>query len=224
MTQHTDVMNRTSTPTTIQTQVDYILLDGSGSMQGDIWWETLDAIDVYVAETARRNVNSQIILATFDSTDIHCTQRDQNIADWTPLRADPIGAFWTMTPLYDAIAECGRRLRDLNPPRASILIATDGDENASNYTDLTQAIAIIKWMEAKGWNVTFIGCDWNNSKLASKLGLKPAQAIGVGRKHLTSAARSLAEKRARYSTTGEPMHWSEDERNQFGGHLPAPKD
>jgi len=216
-----EVKHHTSVPTAIPTQVDYILLDGSGSMQGDIWWTTCDAIDTFVHEVDAKNINSQIILATFDSTDMHCIQRDQNIRDWQPLARDPIGAHWTTTPLYDAIAECGRRLRDLDPPRASIVIATDGDENASRYTDLARAVAILKWMEAKGWSVTFIGCDWNNSKLASKLGLKPAQAIGVGRRHLADAAKALASKRAHYGATGEPMHFSDDERNQFGGYLPG---
>jgi hypothetical protein len=204
-------------------QIDYILLDGSSSMESQ-WYDVLAAIDAYVAKAKTENLNSRVILATFDTGDIQYVHRDLALADWKPMTEAPIGSFGGSTPLYDAIAACGRALRDLDPPRASILIVTDGDENASRYTDQTQAKTIIAWMQAKGWQVTFIGCDWNNERMADKLGLRPSAAIGVQRKLLSDAARSLAEKRAKYGLYGTPMHWTEAEQQQFGGLLAAPKE
>lgn len=218
-----DVQIFASTPQIGETdgQIDYILLDGSSSMSGQ-WFDVLDAIDAYVDGVKAAGAQTVVKVATFDSTDLNCIQRDDDIKAWVPFKTSPIGSYGGTTPLYDAIALMGRQLRDLNPPRASIVIATDGDENGSRYTDVVQAQAIIKWMEAKGWQVTFIGCDWNNGTLADKLGVNKSAAIGVSKARLTDAARELSKKRARYGASGAPMHWSDDEKQQFGGYLANP--
>jgi hypothetical protein len=219
-----ELRHHAATPSRVQTQVDYLLLDGSGSMYGQ-WWDVLASLEAYLQGLRAARVNSKVMLAVFDTTDLHCIQRDVSLDECESLTGPHApGMHGGGTPLYDAIAETGRRLRDMDPPRASVIIATDGDETLSKYTDVNQARAIIKWMEAKGWSVTFIGCDWNNSKLASRLGIRESAAIGVGRQHLIAAAESLAKKRARHYATGEQMHFSDDERQQFGGHLPAPRD
>ena len=205
-----------------ETQHDYILLDGSGSMQ-DKWWDTLAAIQAYVDGLKAANVNSQIILHTFDTHDRDCVQRDVPIADWLDLKDAPIGAHFTSTPLYDGVVLMGRRLRDIDPPRCSIVIVTDGDENASRFADLTQAKAILDWCRAKGWQVTFIGANFNNAEQAAALGANDKTAIGVEQKHLTSAASALAKKRARYGLYGEDMHYSDDEKQSFGGYLNPPR-
>jgi hypothetical protein len=44
----------------------------------------------------------------------------------------------------------------------------------------------------------------------------------VERKHLASAAANLAKKRARYGLYGEDMHWTDEEKQQFGGYLNPP--
>ncbi len=207
---------------TRKTQLDYILLDGSGSMQ-DKWWNTLDAIEAYIAGLRAENVNSQIVLSTFDTVSIDYIHRDVPIADWRPLREAPIGAFWTSTPLYDAINSMCRRLRDWDPPRCSIVIATDGGENASQVTSLPQAKTLLDWCRAKGWQITFIGASFDNAAQAALLGADPASAIGVSQKHLADATAALAAKRARYGLYGEPMHYTDAERQQFGGYLSGPQ-
>lgn len=199
-------------------QLDYILLDGSASMQ-DQWWQSLSSIDAYVEVLAGANLNAQVILATFDDTDRDCLQRDCNLADWRPLSKSPIGAHYTDTPLYDAINLMGRRIRDLNPQKAHIVIVTDGDENASKWTDQTQAKAILNWCRAKGYQVTFIGASFDNAKQAALLGSTPSAAIGVRKELLTEATRGLAQKRISYGLAGTDIHFSNEERTKFGGYL-----
>jgi hypothetical protein len=198
--------------------LDYILLDGSSSMT-EKWWETLAAIDAYVDRLQSLHIRSHLTLTVFSDYDLEFTQRDQGIDEWQPLSQVPATAHWGATPLYDAINVMGRRLRDLDPVRCSIIIATDGDENRSKFTSLTQARAILDWMRAKGWQVTFIGCDFDNTTTARLLGANPSSAIGVRKQLLTDAAKSLAEKRARYGLYGENMHFTDDERTKFGGYL-----
>jgi len=204
-------------------QHDYILLDGSGSMLPK-WWPSLAAIDVYVDSLKIAHVNTQIILSVFSSDDdrrfLLNEERCLPIHDWTPLCTVGVGAPFGGTPLYDAINAMGRRLRDIDPPRAAATIVTDGEEFASK-TSLQDAKRILDWMRAKGWQVTFIGCDFDNRKTASLLGGNPASAIGVQKALLSDAAKNLAAKRARYALYGEQMHFTEGEQTQFGGLLTA---
>lgn len=203
-------------------QVDFILLDGSASMS-DKWNDTLRAIDAYVDVMRQERVNSQIILSEFsDSQRVGTILRDEHIDSWYPLSRSKVPFDFGGTALYDAINHMGRFMRDLDPPRASIVIATDGEECSSEYTDENQARSILDWCRAKGWQVTFIGCDFNNSKQAAKLGGRPETFIGVQKRLLSDAARNLAKKRAAYGLYGQDMHFSDDEKSQFGGYLAGP--
>ena len=211
---------RTSCPQNTA-QLDYILLDGSGSMSHQ-WWDVLASLDAYTSTLRAANINSHLILSVFDTEDMDSIQRDETLDTLVPFSTRPAGMHGGRTPLYDAINLLGRRLRELDPQRCSVVIATDGDENASRYTDATQAKAILDWMRAKGWQITFIGCDFNNSRLAERLGAKPEQCIGVSKKLLTDAGKTLGEKRARHALYGTPMHFTDAEKQQFGGLLPPP--
>jgi len=213
----TDLDNRIGIPTA--SQIDFILLDGSSSMM-DKWYPSLAALDAYVDTLRRGNCNTTLILHTFSGQVLDLEQRNQAIADWKPLATDPtIGSTWGMTPLHDAINSMGRRLRDLDPARCSILIVTDGEENASHYTDQTQAKSILDWCRAKGWQVTFIGANFDNTEQAALLGGNAQSAIGVHKELLEDATKALADKRLNYGLYGTPMHWTSDEQSQFGGFL-----
>lgn len=209
-----------------RTQIDYLLLDASSSMaDGGKWHESLGAIEAYVSGLKRENVNSQLMLSTFDCPfggNINSRMVvDVPIASWehhTTAVAPPDG----MTPLYDAINIMGRTLRDLDPPRCAITIITDGDENGSKFTDVHQAKSILDWCRAKGWQVTFIGADFSNAEQASLLGAAKGSAIGVSKANLKLAAGALAKKRAKYGLYGDAMHYTEGEQQQFGGYLAGP--
>lgn len=213
----------TSPPTKMTNQLDFILLDGSGSMQASLWWPMCKALDDYVDTLREMNTRTHLLLTVFDTTDMELVQRNCLIDDWKSLISDPIGAHFGGTPLFDAIQLMCRKLRDLDPPRCSITIVTDGDECDSRFTSEAQARALLDWCRAKGWQVTFMGCDFNNSKLGAALGASEQNTIGVQKKLLGDAARTLAKKRANYGLFGEEINFSEDERNQFGGYLAPPK-
>jgi hypothetical protein len=214
--------HRRGTPDKINAQLDYILLDGSGSMMGEKWWDSLDAIQSYIDGVKAGNVKSQTMLHLFEGSNVDVIARDCPIDQWKSLREESIDSDWGSTPLYDAIVLMGARLRDLDPPRASIVIVTDGDEAGSKFATLDQARSILDWMRAKGWQVTFIGADFDNRNSAGLLGADQNSAIGVSQKRLSDATSALAKKRARYALYGTPMHWSEDEQQNFGGFLSGP--
>jgi len=218
-----------------ETQLDYIMVDGSGSMM-DQWWDTIDALDAYrdtlIADpVCAKGYGVCTVFSSGDDMDM--IQRNGPLAAWPRLgdANEPLGSVFNGTALYDAINLACRNTAKLvgqvigsepNPnKRVALTIATDGEERDSRYTDLTQAKALLNWAKAQGWQVTLIGCDWNSKKLADLLGLQPAQSIGVAKAHLSEAAKSLAAKRTQFARNGAPMHWSEDEQQQFGGYLAA---
>lgn len=197
-------------------QLDYILLDGSSSMMGK-WWESIGALDNFLDVLRAQNVGSQVIMHVFDSRDLESIQRDCLLADVGQL--SDVGAHWGMTPLYDAINLMTRKLAALDPDKCSIVIVTDGDDTSSQSTDVTQARALLDWCRAKGWQVTFIGADFNNSSQAKLLGADDSNSVGVQAKRLLEAGTALGQKRARHALTGEDINFSEDERKNFGGYL-----
>jgi hypothetical protein len=199
-------------------QLDYILLDGSQSMMGK-WWDCLGALEGYINVLKAENIGSHGIIQVFDTHDLNYIARNSTLDQWESFGAKPIGAHWGSTPLYDAINLMGRSLRNLDPPRCRIIIVTDGAENGSNYTDATQARAILDWCRAKGWQVTFIGADFNNSTQAKLLGATESNSLGVQRQKLLEAGRSAGQKAARHALFGEDIKFTEDERKNFGGYL-----
>jgi len=197
-------------------QLDYVLLDGSSSM-GPKWWDTVAALRGYVDVLRSQNINSHGIIQLFDSHDLDCELRNGTIDTWTDL--SDLGYHGGMTPLYDAINLMARKLRDLDPPKCSIVIVTDGDENGSRHTSADQARAMLDWCRAKGWQVTFLGADFNNTRQAKLLGANESNSIGVQQKRLKDAGKALGEKRVKHALFGDDINFSEDERKDFGGYL-----
>jgi hypothetical protein len=199
------------------TQVDYILVDGSGSMMGK-WWDCMGALEQFIKTLKAQGVSSHGIIQVFDSHDLDYVARDSEIGTWQPFSSDPIGANWGATPLYDAIFLMGQKLQAMDPDKASIVIVTDGEETGGQI-DEVQARAVLDWCRAKGWQVTFIGCDFNNSRQAKLLGADESNTIGVQKKLLGEAGKSLGEKRVKHAKFGDDISFNEDERKNFGGYL-----
>lgn len=203
-------------------QLDYVLLDGSGSM-ADKWWETLAGLQAFCDVLRAENIHSHAILQVFDSTDIEFLQRDSLLSEWKPLTGSaPISYHGGGTPLYDAVNIMVRRLADLDPPRASIVIVTDGFENGSKVTSAEQARNLLDWCRAKGWQVTFLGADFSNYSQAAQLGAEPRNAIGVAQARLEDAGKLLGKKRVDNARSGRDMDFTKDEQQDFGGYLPSP--
>ena len=110
----------------------------------------------------------------------------------------------------------GRELRDLNPPRCSIVIITDGDENGSRHTTHEQARAILDWCRAQGWQVTFLGCDFNNSRQAKLLGADESNSLGVQAARMIEAGKVLGKLSPKRLVRG--LSTSPPEKS-FGGYL-----
>lgn len=203
-------------------QLDYILVDGSSSMK-DKWWSSMAALDGFLDVLKSRNAHSHGIVSVFDSHNLGIIHRDSLIAEWRSFAAEPLASTWGMTPLYDAINNMARHMRDLDPPNASIVILTDGDEIGSQFTDVNQARALLDWCRAKGWQVTFLGCDFDNDSQAAQLGANATNSIGVRKELLPEAGKLLGQRRANnMSDPDTDINFTEDEKTKFGGYLGGP--
>lgn len=201
--------------------LDYILVDSSSSMS-DKWYQLIGALDGFVDTLRSENVNSHGILMKFDYASQVGRQvvLDSELAKW-PRIGTVIGRTSGMTALYDAINFMARELAEYDPPKCSIVIVTDGFDTDSNHTDVTQARAMLDWCRAQGWQVTFFGCDFDNSTQAKLLGADAQNAISVRKDLLKEGGKLLGSKRLRYERGGD-MGFDEDERNKFGGFLSGP--
>jgi hypothetical protein len=199
-------------------QLDYILVDGSGSMMSK-WWETLAGLDSYINILKSQNISSHGIVQVFDTRDPDYIQRDCPIGEWPLFHEADLKSGFESTPLYDAINIMGRRLRDLDPARCAITIVTDGAETSSRYTTDVQARAILDWCRAKGWQVTFLGADFNNSRQAALLGADASNSIGVQKALMSEAGKALGEKRVLNARYGHDINFTADEKKDFGGYL-----
>ena len=202
-------------------QLDYILLDRSSSMHSN-WFGTLAALDGYIDVLRSEHVSSHAILHLFNGREMETIARDCTLEDWHHLTKGDIPGPTGMTPLYDAINLAVRQMAALDPDRATLVITTDGDDTSSSHTTDDQVRALLDWCRARGWQVIFIGVEFNNDKQARLLGATEETFVGVQPKKLLEATKNLAKKRARYGHTGDDIGFTGDEKQQFGGYLSGP--
>lgn len=199
-------------------QHDFILLDRSGSMGGSMWTEALGSINAYVKKLADDNVETGVTLALFDSNNSFEVIRDRiTPKTWKPVsNADgtPRGG----TPLNDATAKL-IDLAEKGPPwggqyeRVAIVVVTDGEENASQeYRDPNKIRTRLDACRAKGWQVIFLGANFDNQRQAAAYGVALNQTVSSTMANMGSTMSAMATKRSAYGATGQSINWTEDEQ------------
>lgn len=195
-------------------QHDFILLDRSGSM-GSRWIEALSSINAYVKKLAEDKVDTGVTLAAFDF----------NIGklDYTVLRDRIIPSTWHIvtnkdaeprggTPLNDAIIKMVAAAEAGNYDKVALIIMTDGHENASEQKDHRVVKSLLDRCREKGWQVIFLGADYDNAAQATSYGAMAAQHVSSTTRNLGATMDSLADKRVAYGLTGQVMAYSADEK------------
>lgn len=198
-------------------QHDFILLDRSGSMRsGGKWAESLGAINAYVEKLAKDGIDTGVTLATFDmpfETMEFDVLRDRTTPPtWKPVSdadATPRG----FTPLNDAIGRvCALAnsggINGVKYDKLALIIVTDGLENRSRELTHDGARALLAECRAKGWQVIFLGADFDNTAQASSYGNTAGQTVEVSKKNLADAFIATAGMRGAYASSGAAMDFS----------------
>lgn len=196
-------------------QHDFILLDRSGSMQGDKWIESINAINSYV-HNLDKSLDTGVTLAAFDRDGGNLTYlvlRDRIIpATWQDVAVDEVSPRG-MTPLNDAILHMVAAAKQGNYDRVALIIVTDGHENASvEDREGVLAKAALADCRARGWQVIMLGADYENMAQARGLGNQAAQTVSASSVNLGAVMRSTAIKRGMYGATGQSVSYSEEEK------------
>lgn len=198
-------------------QHDFILLDRSGSMSS-LWTEALGAVNSYVKKLADDKVDTGVTLVAFDHHEGGMrfdVIRDRIIpSTWhevTGKDATPRG----MTPLNDAIGKIVDRARAGNYTRVAIIIMTDGEENYSRELKTEQAKKLLDDCRANGWQVVFLGANFDNAMQAASYNNDVRATVQVSATNLTASASILASKRGLYGATGQAINFTDAEKAQL---------
>lgn len=195
----------------------YILLDRSGSMQS-LWVEALSSVNAYARELANRTdgdaVDSCVTLAVFDGQEglqFDLLRRKQPALHWekvTDAEAAPRG----MTPLLDALGRIIALAEADNPDKAVIVVMTDGQENASREVTRAGAKAALDRVKAKGWDIVFLGANFDNISDAASVGVGGAQQMAMAPGTMNASMMRMAKKSRAYFARGEKHVFEEADR------------
>lgn len=199
----------------------YILLDRSGSMQG-LWVEALSSVNAYAKELANKTDgdapeylgDSHVTLAVFDSQEslqFDVLRKKQPALHWetvTDKDATPRG----MTPLLDAIGRMVALAESDNPDKAVIVVMTDGAENASRELTRDGVKAALDRVKKRGWDVVFLGANFDNISDAASVGVGGAQQIAMAPGTMTASMTRMAKKSRAYFARGERHVFEEADR------------
>jgi hypothetical protein len=195
----------------------YILLDRSGSMQS-LWVEALSSINAYAKELANKSdgdaVDSHITLAIFDGQEglqFDLLRKKIPALHWetvTDKEAAPRG----MTPLLDAMGRIIALAEGDNPDKAVIVVMTDGQENASREVTREGAKAALERVKKKGWDVVFLGANFDNISDAASVGVAGAQQISMAPGAMAQSMARMAKKSRAYFARGERHVFEEADR------------
>ncbi|WP_420611278.1 vWA domain-containing protein [Candidatus Poriferisodalis sp.] len=213
-------------PTSDRSKV-WMLLDRSGSMSG-LEVAVVHGVNGFMAEQAALPGKCKVTLVQFDSEEPF-----EILADAVPVnKACPLSVEQyrprAATPLLDAIGSLigraderakRRRKAGKEPEDQTVVIVTDGLENAS--TDFTWADIhrLISSRREQGWAFVFMGANQDSYFEGARLGVEPgnvqnyeASDEGVG-EAFASVSRAYSERRTMHSTVG----LTPDNDEFFGG-------
>lgn len=156
------------------------LLDRSGSM-ADIADDMRGGFDSYIAAERGQPGTTVVTLAQFDDQ-YDVVYQNTPIASVPPLDVQPRG----MTALLDAIGrfvtEVGAGLaalpEDQRPGEVTVLVLTDGHENASRNWSKDAVRELISQQETVyGWDFVFLGANMDAVDVGSDLGFAAGKSL-----------------------------------------------
>jgi hypothetical protein len=195
----------------------YVLLDRSGSMQS-LWVEALSSVNAYAKGLADKkdghSVDSHITLAVFDGQNglqFDVLRKKQPALHWekvTDTEATPRG----MTPLLDALGRIVATAEADNPDKAVIVVMTDGQENDSREVTREGAKAALDRVKAKGWEVVFLGANFDNISDSDAVGVDRMKQMAMAPGSMGASMERMAMKSRAYAASAAPIQFDEADR------------
>jgi hypothetical protein len=195
----------------------YILLDRSGSMES-LWTEALSSVNAYVRELTSKSggdaVDAHVTFAVFDhqaGLQFDVLRKAVPALHWepvTPAHAAPRGG----TPLLDAIGRIISAAEFDNPAKAVIVVMTDGQENASQELTRAGAKVAIDRAKARGWEIVFLGANFDNIGDAESVGVMHAKQMAMAPGKMADSMERLSRKSRAYAVRSASVEFDADDR------------
>jgi uncharacterized protein YegL len=194
----------------------YVALDRSGSMQGERWTHAIDSINEYINGLKKEKIEGVVNVTAFDTNgnSVRLVElvEGQSIAYYEPLTHDaatPSG----MTPLFDAAANVMDRALENNADRTIVVIMTDGEENSSKEYNQAKIKDKVKLLEAKKWEVVFLGANFDVTAYTAGSGLASTKMRNVdfsNQFQRTAMQADLTSSTVAYAKAGKAINLNVD--------------
>ena len=194
----------------------YVALDRSGSMSGERWTHAIDSINEYINGLKKEKIEGTVNVTAFDTsgTSVRLEElvEDQSIAYYEPLTHNVVSPSG-MTPLFDAAANVMDRALENNADRTIVVIMTDGEENSSKEYNQNKIKEKVKLLEAKKWEVVFLGANFDVTQYTAGSGLAATKMRNVdfsNQLQRTAMQADLTSSTVAYATAGQAINLAVD--------------
>jgi Mg-chelatase subunit ChlD len=197
----------------------FILLDRTGSMS-PIWKEAVSSVNAYVEELVKDGADDKVTLAVFDGysgLDYKVLRDSVLISNWNELKLDEVSPRGT-TPLHDAMMRIIADAEEVKNKKTILVVMTDGHENASRENTKENVKAAIDRLEKKGWQINFLGVNFNAFDDAHMVGVNLGQTINVQPQYLPQTMCNTAYLHSGYrgSPMGQSVNYTSEDRLDSG--------
>jgi Mg-chelatase subunit ChlD len=198
----------------------FLLLDRTGSMSTR-WLEAVSAVNTYVGalKGKRGSKGARITLACFDQyegkTQFDVLRDAVAISAWNVLKVDEVTPRGS-TPLLDAMMRLVTIAEKAAPDKAVLVVMTDGEENASREVKKADVKAALDRVKGKGWQVVFLGVDFDAFSEAGALGVGAGTTMTTSSGHYASSMNIAARVTGTYFDHGSPIQFTAKDRKDAG--------
>lgn len=156
------------------------LLDRSGSMQ-TIADDIRGGFDAYIATEHAQPGTTLVTLAQFDDH-YEIVYQNRDAGSVPPLALEPRGCTALLDSIGRFVTEVGRELAELpadeRPGDITVLVMTDGYENASTEWTVEAVRALISQQETDyAWDFVFLGANMDAVDVGTNLGFAPGKSL-----------------------------------------------
>lgn len=181
-----------------------IILDRSGSMD-KVKADTIGGFNTFLAEQKALPDKATVTLIQFNN-EYNPVCSNEDITNLPPLNETtfvPRGG----TALFDAI---GKTISDVStrhmtkkPDQVLFVVITDGEENSSEQYSLAMIEKLIEDIQAKGWEVLFIGSELATLRQAVSYGVKNVMGFTADSIGTRNMYANLSATTQSYRSTGK---------------------
>lgn len=178
------------------------ILDRSGSMES-CWDDTIGGFNAFVAD--QKALGGTLTLIQFDHEYL-VSYANRPIGEVEPLTREtfkPRGS----TALLDAIGRAIKECKTSAPP--TVIIFTDGLENASHEYTKSHVKDLIEARQNDGWTFVYLGANQDAFAEAGSIGIAPQGTVNYDVRRTPEAFRELSVALSQAASTTQPVNFSQ---------------